>query len=87
MSALAEPSGKTSGKILDAICQNGEITIPELALFIGVTERSIERNIRQLHGDGRLRRVGPAKGGHWEAIEKSRIIKWLKSGHRWASRR
>ena len=64
-------SGKTSGKILNAIRQNGEITIPELALLIGVTERSIERNIQQLQGDGLLHRVGPARGGHWEVIEKS----------------
>jgi len=64
-------SGKTSGKILSAIRQNGEITIPELALSIGVTERSIERNIQRLQGDGLLRRIGPAKGGHWEVIEKS----------------
>jgi predicted HTH transcriptional regulator len=64
-------SGKTSGKILNAIRQNGEITIPELALLIGVTERSIERNIRQLQSADRLRRVGPAKGGHWEVSEKN----------------
>ena len=59
-------SGKTSGKILDALKQDGELTIPELAGLIGVTERSIERNVRNLQGQGRLRRIGPAKGGHWE---------------------
>ena len=64
-------SGKTSGKILNGIRQHSEITIPEFALLIGVTERSIERNIRRLQSDGRLRRVGPAKGGHWELVEKS----------------
>jgi ATP-dependent DNA helicase RecG len=60
-----EPVGspKTSGKILDAIRQNDEITIPELALLFGVTERSIERNIQKLQIDGRLHRIGPAKGG------------------------
>ncbi len=66
----SETSGKTSGKILDAIRQDGEITIPQLALLIGVTERSIERNIHKLQSDGRLRRIGPAKGGHWEIVEK-----------------
>lgn len=45
------------------------ITIPELAAEIGVTERSIERNIQKLQEDGRLRRVGPARGGHWEVLE------------------
>jgi len=59
-------SGKTSGKILAALKLDGELTIPELADLIGVTERSIERNIRKLQEQGRLRRIGPAKGGHWE---------------------
>ena len=59
-------SGETSGKILAALKQDRNLTIPELASFIGVTERSIERNIKKLQEQGRLRRVGPAKGGHWE---------------------
>lgn len=61
-------SGKTSGKILDALKQDRELTIPELAGLIGVSERSIERNIRKLQEQGRLRRIGPAKGGHWEIL-------------------
>ena len=59
-------SGKTSGKILSALTQDGNLTIPELAALIGVTERSIERNIKNLQEQGLLRRIGPAKGGHWE---------------------
>jgi predicted HTH transcriptional regulator len=45
---------------------NTLITIPELADAIGITERSIERTIKKLQEEGRLRRIGPAKGGHWE---------------------
>lgn len=65
---LLKTSGKTSGKILAALKQDGNLTIPELASLIGVTERSIERNIRKLQEQGRLRRIGPAKGGHWEVL-------------------
>ena len=61
-------SGKTSGKIIDAIRQNGHITIPELAQQIGITRRSIERNIQKLQAESKLRRIGAAKGGHWEVI-------------------
>jgi ATP-dependent DNA helicase RecG len=61
-------SGKPSGKILAALKLDGELTIPELADLIGVTERSIERNIRKLQEQGQLRRIGPAKGGHWEIL-------------------
>ena len=59
---------KTSGKILTALKQDGNLTIPELASLIGVTERSIERNIKKLQEQSQLRRVGPAKGGHWEVL-------------------
>jgi ATP-dependent DNA helicase RecG len=62
-------SGKTSGKIMAALKQNGYLTIPELASLIGVTQRSIERNIKKLQEQKRLRRIGPAKGGYWEVIE------------------
>jgi len=64
-----ENVGKTSGKILQAIEQNNTITIPELASLIGVTERSIERNIRKLQSSGLLKRKGGRKEGRWEVIE------------------
>jgi predicted HTH transcriptional regulator len=47
------------------------MTIPELAEALGMTTRGVEKQISKLRQDGLLRRVGPAKGGHWEVIEKS----------------
>ena len=44
---VGEPP-KTSGKILAALIEDGNLTVPELAVSIGVTERSIERNIKNL---------------------------------------
>ncbi len=71
--ALVKTSGnasvKTSGKILALLRDNPLLTIPELALSIGVTERSIERNLKKLQAESRLSRIGPAKGGHWKVIE------------------
>ena len=67
---LSETSGKTSGKILEAIRNHSDVTIPELSLLTGVTERSIERNIQNLQAHGRLLRIGPAKGGHWEVLDE-----------------
>ncbi len=61
--------GKTSGMILDACRKNSGITIAEIAALVGVTERSIERNIRKLQSHGLLRRVGGRKEGYWEVIE------------------
>ena len=65
-----ESVGKTSGMILDACRETPSITIPEMAEKIGITERSVQRNIQKLQADGFLRRVGGRKEGHWEVIEK-----------------
>jgi predicted HTH transcriptional regulator len=67
--AKEKTSGKTSGKIIELILQNASITIPEMASKIGITERSIERNIRKLQAEDKLKRIGPAKGGHWVVRE------------------
>ena len=69
--AHADTKEKTSGKIIELILQNASITIPEMASKIGITERSIERNIRKLQTEGKLKRIGPAKGGHWVVKEES----------------
>ena len=61
---------KKSEKILRLVATNQHITISELAESIGVTTRSIERNIKNLQTQGRLGRVGPAKGGYWDVIKR-----------------
>lgn len=62
-------SGKTSGKILQHLRANPRLTIPELAAVIGVTGRTIERNLQKLQHAGVLKRIGPAKGGYWEVVD------------------
>jgi biotin operon repressor len=37
---------------------------------IGISKRAILKQIDKLKEQGRLRRIGPAKGGYWEVIEK-----------------
>jgi ATP-dependent DNA helicase RecG len=64
-----ESVGKASGKILEACREKPSVTIPELAELIGITERSVQRNIQNLQRDGLLRRVGGRKEGHWEVVE------------------
>ena len=64
-----ESVGETARKILVALGGNSSMTIPELSKQVGVTERSIQRNIQNLQDAGLLRRVGGRKAGHWEVIE------------------
>ncbi len=61
--------GKTSGKILVACRETPSVTIAELARSLGVTERSVERNMHSLQRKGLLRRVGGRKEGYWEVID------------------
>jgi len=64
-----EGSEKSSPKIPELIRQNPAITIPEIAQHVGVTDRAIKKQIEKLKIHGRIRRIGPARGGRWEVIE------------------
>ena len=61
-----KPGEETRNKILDLIAADPTITMRELAEHIGITPKGIEWQIRRLREAGRLRRVGPTKGGRWE---------------------
>ena len=63
-------SEKTSEKILTEIRNNRNVTIAELSELVGVTTRSVERNLKKLQESGLLERIGPAKGGHWVVKEE-----------------
>jgi ATP-dependent DNA helicase RecG len=64
-------SEKMSEKILTEIRNNRNVTIAELSELVGVTTRSVERNLKKLQESGLLERIGPAKGGHWVVREES----------------
>jgi len=61
-------SGKTKNQLLVFLSKKPGMTIPELAEAIKITTRGVEKQIAKLRSEGRLRRIGPAKGGHWEVI-------------------
>ena len=65
---VGEKVGEKEKQILYHIRKNDAITYKELAGLIGVTEKSIYKNIEKLKQKGHLKRVGPAKGGHWEIL-------------------
>ena len=64
-----ETSVKTSVKILELLAENPEMTLAEVALIIGKTVRAIEMASSKLIKEGKLRHIGPKKGGHWEVID------------------
>ncbi len=65
---LEKSSEKTDVEILTRLAENPDMTISKLAGILGVTTRAIEKQLAKLQEQGRLRRVGPARGGHWEVL-------------------
>jgi Fic family protein len=57
---------KTDQKILDILAAMPDATIRDLANATGLSVSGVKWNLRKLKASGRLRRVGPDKGGHWE---------------------
>jgi ATP-dependent DNA helicase RecG len=50
--------------------KNPEITLADVAKTIEKSVRAVERTCSKLTKEGKLRYVGPQKGGHWEVIKK-----------------
>jgi len=63
---VEETVEKTGEKILSLIRLNPHITAKELTIKIGLSRRGIEWQIAKLKKEGKLNRIGSAKGGHWE---------------------
>ncbi len=57
-------------KIIKIIQNNKYVTIPELSDELNISTRAIEKQISNLKKQGLVRRIGPAKGGHWEVINE-----------------
>ncbi len=57
---------KTPVKILQLFKKNPEMTLAQVASEIGKSLSAVELASSKLVKAGRLRHVGPQKGGHWE---------------------
>ena len=60
---------KSSQKILNLFLANPMLTTQAVAVSLGVSRRAVAKSIAGLQSSGRLRRVGPDKGGYWEVLE------------------
>lgn len=68
---MVKSNQKSNQKILSEIRQNPSVSIRELQELIGLSESGVKKVLRQLRNDGIIVRVGGAKGGHWEIINKA----------------
>jgi ATP-dependent DNA helicase RecG len=59
-------AARTEDHILDLIRQDNSVTTERLGKLLGISKRAVLKQIEKLKNQDRLRRIGPAKGGHWE---------------------
>ena len=60
---------KLSEKIIVILLQEPNTTIQNLVERLNVSSRTVERNLKRLQEQKRLKRIGPDKGGHWHVIK------------------
>ena len=60
---------KNQQKIITLLKQNKTVSMAEMAENIGISKRKVLDNTNKLKKMGLIRRIGPAKGGHWEVIK------------------
>lgn len=63
---------RTPEQVLAVLRRRPELTLAEVAHVIDRSLRTVERAVAKLQTEGRLRYVGPKKGGHWDVIEGAR---------------
>lgn len=56
-------------KIIQEITKNKYTTIEKLSEAVGINQANIQKNLKKLVDSGRIKRVGPDKGGHWVVID------------------
>ena len=61
---------KTSDRLVSLLKDYPALTQEGMAKAIGISRQAIQKHLRNLKASGRLRRIGPDKGGHWEVIDK-----------------
>ena len=59
---------KTAQKILDVLVKNPSATRADLASATGLSPDGVKWNLDKLKKSGKIRRIGPDRGGHWEVV-------------------
>jgi len=60
---------KSSEKIFALLKAEPDLSARVVAERLEITQRAVEKQIANLRRDGRLRRIGPPRGGRWEVLE------------------
>ena len=69
----SEKAARKSGKkmverVWELLRDQPQLTFVGMVAALGITRSTIQKHIAHLKAAGRLRRIGPDKGGHWEVL-------------------
>lgn len=67
---VVENVAKRPEKIIDLLKYDSTLGASQIAKQLGVTSRTIQRDLEKLSKEGRIKRVGPDKGGYWLILDK-----------------
>jgi ATP-dependent DNA helicase RecG len=60
---------KTADRIVALLRREPQATISGMSGSLSVSRHAVDWHIRRLRAAGRIRRIGPDKGGSWEVLE------------------
>ncbi|MCK5521020.1 MAG: HTH domain-containing protein, partial [Candidatus Marinimicrobia bacterium] len=63
-------SSKTSDKILALLNKHPDYTAQNLAYFLKISSRAVEKHLAKLKAGGRLKRLSSPRNGTWEVVKK-----------------
>ena len=63
-------SPKTELKIIELMTDKPEISAAAIGEILGISKRAVLKHTKKLQEKGILKRIGPARGGHWEITIK-----------------
>ena len=69
LSGLKSGLNATDSKLMEFIRSNPSMTIQELQGKLNLSRDGVRKALGRLKTTGRIRRIGPDKGGHWEIVE------------------
>lgn len=67
------PRTSSKDKILSLLSGHPRMTTADLARVIGISAKGVEKQLRGLKLSGRLKRLGPDKGGYWEVVQSEQV--------------
>ncbi len=69
MKSNMKSSMKSEDRLMLVLKDDQTMSLPKMAEAIGLSVAGVRKVLDKLKASGRIRRVGPDKGGHWEVMD------------------